>query len=232
MRHKITSIAQSFRLPAICFVCNQYHHGNTAVCNHCYRLLTPLSSCCRHCAMPLPDMTFAVCGQCLRKKPAIDLVLTAYRFEEPLRTLLHEFKYRQGLYLSTFMTQLMLDALPFAPYRPHCLMPIPMHRLRIQQRGFNHAAYLAKKLARQLNIPYDASYCKKIRHTPSQAGLSFKQRQKNIEQAFSIKIRPSTYQHVTLIDDLLTTGSTANELAKTLKNGGIARVDLWCCART
>ena len=230
MRHKIASIAQTFRLPAICSLCNQYHRSTLAICEPCYELLTRLNSACRHCAMPLPDAIFPVCGQCLRKKPAIDDVFTAYRFEEPLRTLLHEFKYHQGFYLRTFMAQLMLDALSCAAYKTECLIPIPMHRLRIQQRGFNHAAELTKYLGRRLKIPFDLSACQKIRHTEPQAGLSSKQRRKNIRKAFSAS--PQPYQHVTLIDDLLTTGSTANELAQTLKNNGVARVDLWCCART
>lgn len=232
MRHKIASIAQSFRLPTICSVCNQYHPGKHAVCADCYALLTPLPASCRHCAMPLPDIGLPVCGHCVRQKPAIDTIFTAYRFEEPLRTLLHEFKYRHGFYLLTFMTQLIRDGLSSASYDTHCLIPIPMHRLRIQQRGFNHAAELTKQLSRQLSIPYDLSYCKKIRHTPPQAGLNSQQRQKNIQHAFLTKLKPIPYKKITLIDDLLTTGNTANELAKTLKLNGAAQVDLWCCART
>lgn len=232
MRYKIASITQSFRLPVICSVCNQYHPNKGPVCTDCYALLTPLPAACRHCAIPLPDAQFPVCGQCLRQKPAIDNVFTAYRFEEPLRTLLHEFKYRHGFYLSTFMTKLIRDGLSCKSYETQCLIPIPMHRLRIRQRGFNHAALLTKQLSRQLKIPYDLFYCKKIRHTPPQAGLNSKQRQNNIQHAFSTKACPLPYEHVTLIDDLLTTGSTACELAKTLKLRGVAQVDLWCCART
>lgn len=230
MRHKIASIAQTFRLPAICSLCNQYHRNNIAICAPCYALLTRLQSTCRHCAIPLPDALFPVCGQCLRKKPAIDYAFTAYRFEEPLRTLLHEFKYHHGFYLVTLMAQLMLDAKPPVPYETQCLIPIPMHRLRIQQRGFNHAAELTKHLGRRLKLPVDLSACQKIRHTEPQAGLNSKLRKKNIRNAFTA--HPQPYQHITLIDDLLTTGSTANEVAQTLKDNGVSRVDLWCCART
>ena len=229
MRHKIASIAQTFRLPAICSLCNQYHRNNVAICAPCHALLSPLGPACRHCAIPLPDAKFPVCGQCLRQKPDVDQVLTAYRFEEPLRTLLHEFKYHQGLYLSSFITQLMLDAICVTTYKTQCLIPVPMHPLRIRQRGFNQAAQLAKNLSRMLNLPFDLSSCQKVINTEPQAGLNAKQRKKNIDQTF--QANPQHHQHVTLVDDLLTTGSTANELARVLKNKGVARVDLWCCAR-
>lgn len=229
MRHKIASIAQMLRLPAICGLCNQYHTGKLAICNECTALLTPLGPACCYCAHPLPDPTFLVCGHCCRKKPDLDTVITAYRFEEPLRTLLHEFKYHKGLYLSTCLTTLMLDALPNEHYDTECLIPVPMHPKRLANRGFNQAAVLAKQLSRRLNVPYDPSCCQKILNTAPQAGLNAQERKKNLRHAFLAKCR--AYQHVTLIDDLLTTGSTANELARVLKRQGVRRVDLWCCAR-
>jgi ComF family protein len=104
-----------------------------------------------------------------------------------------------------------------------------MHRLRIKGRGFNQAAILAKSLAKKLQIPYDLSSCQKIINTVPQATLDGEQRQKNLRQAFKTKKLP--YKHIALIDDLLTTGSTANELARILKESGVEQVDIWCCAR-
>lgn len=229
MRHKIASIAQLFKLPAICGLCNHYHSGPTAICTVCIALLTPIGPSCCYCALPLPDAAFLVCGQCCRKRPDIDCVITAYRFEEPLRTLLHEFKYREGLHLLTFLTTLMLHALPIEGYKSECFVPVPMHPKRIRKRGFNQAAELAKQLSRRLNIPCDLSHCQKAINTSPQAGLSAEARRKNLRHAF--QVQPQKYQHITLIDDLMTTGSTANELARVLKKQGAIRVDLWCCAR-
>ncbi len=228
MRHIIASIAQMLRLPTLCGLCNQYHAGKHGICTQCAAWLTPLGPACRYCALPLPDANFLVCGHCSRKKPDVDTVITAYCFDEPLRTLLHEFKYRKGLYLSTFLTSLMLDALP-ENYDTDCLIPVPMHPKRLRQRGFNQAAVLTKQLSRRLKLPCDLSYCRKIVNTTSQAGLNAQERATNLRHAFQAK--PSSCQHVTLIDDLLTTGSTANELAAVLKRQGVSRVDLWCCAR-
>ena len=229
MRHKIASIAQTFRLPRICSLCNQYHPDHDAICKPCHALLKPLGPACQHCATLLPDAIFPVCGKCSIKPQALDRVITAYRFDEPLRTLLHEFKYHQALYLSNFLTQLILDALYDDAKKTQCLIPVPMHPLRIRQRGFNQAAELAKRLGRKLNIPYDLSGCQKISNTAPQATLNAKLRRKNIRNTF--KANSVDYKHITLIDDLLTTGSTANELARVLKQQGVTRVDLWCCAR-
>ena len=229
MRHKMTSVTQMLRLPIICVVCQQPHRGRLAVCAECTLLFAPIGPACRHCAIPLPDDLFLVCGQCGKEKPDIDCVITAYRFEEPLRSLLHEFKYHEGLYLGTFLTNLMLQAMPTEYYETQCLIPVPMHPARLRQRGFNQAAELAKHLGRRLKLPYALSHCQKIINTVPQAGLNASQRKRNLLHAFQAK--PLPYQHVTLIDDLLTTGSTANELARMLKNQGVTRVDLWCCAR-
>jgi ComF family protein len=124
----------------------------------------------------------------------------------------------------------MCDAWQRQIHNPECLIPIPMHPKKLKQRGFNQAAILAKSLARRLKIPYDLNSCQKIINTDPQASMDGEKRQTNVRGTFSVK--PLPYQHVTLIDDLLTTGSTANELARVLKKSGVQRVDIWCCART
>jgi ComF family protein len=230
MRYKLTSITQMLRLPIICTLCHQSHVNNVAICDDCRKLLHPLGPACLYCAHPLPPgKPLIACGQCIQKKPALDCVMTAYRFEEPLRTLLHEFKYREELYLTTFLSQLMLQALHLNIEDIGCLVPVPMHAKRLRQRGFNHAAVLAQHLAKKLSLPYQLNQCQKIINTPPQASLSALQRQKNLRGAFFVKSLP--YHCITLVDDLFTTGSTANELARILKAQGALRVNLWCCAR-
>lgn len=230
MRHKLASISQRLRLPSICSLCNQYHRDGVAICFSCLALFPCIKSACYYCALPLPESDFMVCGHCTRKKPYFDQAIAPYSFEEPLRTLLHEFKYHEGLYLSSFFATLISQAIPSASLKTQCLLPVPMHPKRLRQRGFNQATELVKHLGRRLNIPYDVSHCKKIINTAPQAGLNAKQRQRNLRHAFHAE--PLPYEHVTLVDDLLTTGSTANELANMLKRQGVLRVDVWCCART
>lgn len=228
MRDQIISIAQMLRLPTRCLLCHGLYRGPFAVCVTCAKHLPLLGPSCQSCATPLPDTGFLLCGQCCLKKPAIDHVFTTYRFEEPLRTILHEFKYREGLYLASFLSKLMAQAIPVA-YETECLIPVPMHPKQLRRRGFNQAALLAKHVARHIHCPVDNVSCQKILDTPHQAGLDAQARRQNLHQAFHVKA--ISYEHVTLVDDLLTTGSTANELARQLKRAGVKRVDLWCCAK-
>ncbi len=217
------------RLPSLCRICNQYHRDPHAICQPCTALLEPLGPACHHCAVPLPDQTPLICGACLIKRPALDRVFVAYRYTEPLRTLIHAFKYEAALYLSSFLCDLMLQAKEEC-YTTDCLIPIPLHGKRLQKRGFNQTAILAQQLSALIQQPYALYACTKVVATNPQAGLTAKQRRSNLVQAFEASHLP--YQHVTLVDDLYTTGATANEVAKTLKaQAGVQQVDLICCAR-
>jgi ComF family protein len=104
-----------------------------------------------------------------------------------------------------------------------------MHPKRLQQRGFNQAAILAKKLAKQLALPCYLDRCKKKWQTTPQAELSGEERRKHLRHVFSVEDLP--FEHVFIIDDLMTTGCTANELAYALKKSGVQQVTVWCCAR-
>lgn len=230
MREKLRSIARSIRLPSICVLCNQFHCNISAVCMPCIELMPLLGYTCKHCAYPLFDGDYLVCGQCIKNTPHFDKTITAYRFEEPLRSLLHQFKYQQKLYLTSFLSQLIINAWEEERIKPQCLIPMPMHPQKIKTRGFNQTVLLTRTLAKKLEIPMDLSSCQKVINTIPQAQLDGEDRPHNIRGAFHVSAMP--YQHVALIDDLLTTGSTANELAITVKKTGVERVDLWCCART
>ncbi|MGV3740182.1 MAG: ComF family protein [Gammaproteobacteria bacterium] len=216
-------------LPVLCRICHQYHHNQHAICQACIGVLDPLGPACHSCANPLPQAKPPICGACAVHPPAIDRIFTSYRYTEPLRTLLHAFKYEAALYLTSFLADLILQALENSS-DTECLIPIPLHKQRIRARGFNQAAVLTQYLSKILNKPYSLQGCDKILPTVAQAGLNAKQRRTNLLHAFQAK--NLSYQHVTLIDDLYTTGATANEVAKTLKKqAGVQRVDLWCCAR-
>lgn len=228
-QHIARSISHTFRLPSVCTLCHQRHRGPHAVCFECQQHFTLIGPACYHCALPLPNQSFLVCGHCCKSKPYLDQVIAPYHFKEPLRSLLHEFKYSEGLYLSSFLANIITQLLNKEVLMTECLIPVPLHTKRLRNRGFNQAAELTKQLSRSLKLPYHLTICSKKINTPPQASLAAAQRRKNLSHAF--KSKPIPYQHVTLIDDLLTTGSTLNELAKVLKNQGVQRVDAWCCAR-
>ena len=218
----------NFRLPAHCVLCNMLHRGRYAVCDVCMHELPLLEKTCITCTTRLPEGNFIRCRPCQIKKPLLDYILCAHRYSPALRHLLHAFKYREALYLAPCLAALMQRALPMH-YTTECLIPIPMYKTQLKQRGFNQTQLLAAALARAIKRPINAVCCKKTRETSHQAKLSARTRQHNLTQAFEVAHIP--YQHVTLVDDLMTTGATANELVRTLRQQGVKRVDLWCCAK-
>ncbi len=113
---------------------------------------------------------------------------------------------------------------------PECIIPVPLHGKKMKQRGYNQSIVLANLIAKQLKINVDTESCKKIRHTEPQMGLNAKQRYRNIKNAFNYSNR-SDYQHIVLLDDVITTGSTVSELARIIKREGVQQVDVWSIAR-
>lgn len=222
IHNHLTSLAK------ICALCGQYHRKPHAVCDFCQTLLIPLGPRCLRCAKPKNEPPYHQCRACRTAHIETERVIAAYRYHEPLRGLLHRFKYQQELYLASFLVYLMEHA-DFDPTATDCLIPVPTHRKRLQQRGYNQTMILAKKLSKKYHIPYLPHYCKKIIHSTPQAHLDRQQRRSNLIDAFVATSIP--YSRVTLIDDLYTTGSTANEIARTLKKQGVSKVDIWCCAR-
>jgi ComF family protein len=113
---------------------------------------------------------------------------------------------------------------------PEVLLPVPLHRKRLLDRGFNQAFEIARALSQLLDIPVDSHALSRIRDTDSQSGLSANQRQKNILKAFAYEAS-TPYSHVAVVDDIITTGSTANEITKTLHRTGVEQVEIWGLAR-
>lgn len=114
--------------------------------------------------------------------------------------------------------------------RPDCILPVPLHKARYRERGFNQAIEIARTVSKELQIPLDLTSCRRHSNTPHQTTLTAKQRRKNLKNAFSL-IKPVQAKHIALLDDVMTTGSTVYELAYLLKKAGVSRVDVWVCAR-
>ena len=124
---------------------------------------------------------------------------------------------------------LLAEKLKNAP-RPDCIVPVPLHKARYRQRSFNQVIEIARVVIKELQLPVDLDCCIRHRDTPHQTELTGKQRRENIKNAFTV-MQPMQARHIAIIDDVMTTGSTVNELARVLKKAGAARVDVWICAR-
>lgn len=115
--------------------------------------------------------------------------------------------------------------------RPDRLMAMPLHAARIRERGFNHATEIAREVAKRLDLPLDTASCQRIRDTPPQMGLKHDARRRNVRGAFACS-GDVHGQHIALIDDVMTTGTSLDELAATLKRAGAREVTCWVAART
>lgn len=217
----------------VCVLCRQYYKGSDAICEACYAYFKPLPSACPKCALPVSKELPAACRNCATNTLAFDQTIVAYCFEEPLRTLLLRYKYQGALYFRSIFIRLMKEALTQAQQpnlKTEFLIPVPLHIKRLRKRGFNQAAEFTKILGKHYRIPYSLHACKRLNLTSAQVNSTADQRRQNLLNAFSIK--PLPYHHVTLVDDVMTTGSTAHALARILKAQGVKTVSVWCCART
>lgn len=142
--------------------------------------------------------------------------------------MIHAFKFRGDLAAGRLLAELLTDAT--AHRSPDFLLPVPLHPRRMRQRGFNQSLELARQLGRRQRIPVASKLLSRIRDTPPQHTQPAKRRRANIRGAFQVKQELSG-AHIALIDDVLTTGHTAAEIAHTLKQAGAARVEVWVAAR-
>lgn len=216
-----------------CLLCNaktqhqSHHQASIAICRPCMTNLPwQTKTCCPQCGL---GHLRSVCGQCLKSAPYFDSTYASMAYNYPIDSVLQHFKYQKQLSLTPILAKLLLQHAP--PQQADYIIPMPMHPKRLQERGFNQSLELAKIVSKTLNIPVELAACKRILHTPPQAGLALKERAKNIKGAFQSTIA-LTGKNIIVIDDVMTSGASLNELAKTLKNAGANQVSNWVVART
>lgn len=206
--------------------------ARNALCDGCREALPFNHHRCRHCALPLPPGNpVPCCGRCSRSH-WIEQSVIPLRYESPVDHLVGPFKFNGRLRHSRLLGDLMLEAVQQAggPL-PEQLLPIPLHPTRLRQRGYNQSLELARPLARKLGIRLTPDSCFRVLDTRPQADLPRRQRLRNLRGAFRLS-GPLEANHVALVDDVVTTGSTVNELARLLCRAGVGRVDVWAVART
>lgn len=183
---------------------------------------------CPVCA--LPTAGGKTCGNCLKKPPAFDLTLAAFSYAFPVDAVVHAYKYAGQLTLLDFLTEPLIH-LAAAQNKADLLISMPLHPARLKERGFNQAHEIAKLISDKLAIPLDGRCCERVLNTKPQAGLKLKHRARNLRGAFTCN-RDLSGKHIVLIDDVITTGASLNELAKAVRAQGAAQVSAWVVART
>jgi ComF family protein len=205
-----------------CFVCRGAAHA--MLCAECDadlpRLLAPL---CPRCALASP--AGAVCGRCLAQPPHYDATVAALAYAFPADVLVHALKFRGELALAPFLAKLMLERIPRE--RVDLIVPVPLSVARLRSRGYNQSVEIARHLGGRLEL--DA--CVRERDAPPQAGLDRQARRRNVRGAFRCT-RTFGGERIAVVDDVMTTGATLDELARALKEAGAASVANWVVCRT
>lgn len=210
-----------------CILCAVEADSNHSLCHDCLgNLPAPPNLCCPQCGLATLG---EICGRCLNNKPAYDNTHTLFSYAYPVDALLQHYKYNNALYLSQTFGQLL--ARKIIDFDIDAIIPMPLHPVRLKERGFNQSLEVAKIIANQFNIELDTSSCRRVKNTPPQASLALKERAKNMKGAFECSVN-LTGKHIALVDDVMTTGASLHELAKTLKRAGAAKVSCYVLART
>jgi ComF family protein len=204
-----------------CLLCGA-EGGPELLCPACIAELPALPESCPRCALPSP--AGAVCGNCLNRPPHFDATLALWRYEFPCDRLVQALKYRARLALAGFFAR-SLASRPLPEV--DLIVPMPLHPKRLAERGFNQALEIARHLGR----PIEPRGVLRVKDTLPQTELPYEERAKNVRRAFLCRVDLSGAS-VAVLDDVMTTGATLNELARVLKRAGATRVENLVIART
>ena len=210
-----------------CFLCRGQAAG--ILCAHCDADLPRLNGpLCPRCALASPGGV--TCGRCLTQPPHYDATIAALAYAFPADVLVHSLKFRSELALATLFGKLLAEKVA-ATGRVHFLVPVPLSANRLRARGFNQALEIARHVARATGVPLSPELCERTRDTPPQLDLPMGERAKNVRGAFQCQ-RLVAGANIAVLDDVMTTGTTLDEIAATFKRAGAARVVNWVVTRT
>jgi ComF family protein len=198
------------------------HNLLCAACDTDLPRLAPVR--CPRCALESPRGE--VCGRCLAEPPHYDATVAALAYEFPADALVHSLKFRGELALAGLLADMLRQAIDSQGV--DVVIPVPLSASRLRERGYNQAVEIARHVTRGR---LDLALCVRSRDTPAQMDLPYAERRRNVRGAFRCT-RPLSGEKVAVVDDVMTTGATLNEIAAVLKEAGASRVVNWVVART
>ncbi len=215
-------------LPPVCTLCGTGTNG-ALLCTGCTADL-PWNACaCPGCA--LPTAIAAPCPACLERPRAFNAAFAAFVLQSPVQQAIHALKYRAHFAQAALLAEAFARRLRERPAPlPTVLIPVPLHWRRQWWRGYNQSLELVRDIGKALAIPVDATAAVRLRATADQIGQSAAERRRNLKGAFAASQRVAG-QHIALLDDVMTTGATLEELARACRAAGAVRVEAWAIAR-
>ncbi len=228
--HAVGRLLLDFALPARCAGCGQVTEEVGAFCPPCWSKIEWLgNSGCKQCGLPLAGTEIDNCGRCLAQPPLLDRIRAAVAYDDLPRSIALKLKYGRKVALARTMARYMVPLKGDWPENA-VIVPVPLHRWRLWGRGFNQSALVAREVARRWGLHADATTLRRVRSTRPLKGLNQAERRKAVSGAFRASSNISG-RTVILIDDVLTSGSTAEACAQALRRAGAGTVELICWAR-
>ena len=206
------------------------------ICPTCNEMLPRIANQCIQCGLPLEatesNNQALRCGQCISSPPAFDICISPFHYALPISKFITQLKFHRKLHYGPVLASLLIEKIEqHVEKLPECIIPVPLHPNRLRQRGFNQAYEIAHPIARKYGLKLDCKSCQRIVSTPPQMEQNKKARQKNIRNAFSVSTE-FNYKSVAIVDDVMTTGQTLNELARVLRERGASHIQVWAVARS
>lgn len=240
-----------------CILCNGQSKRSLDLCLDCENDLPSIYQACTRCSIPLTEKLirpesqtdeaeysqaydFINCGQCLAEQPPQDQTIALFSYEFPIDRLITHTKFSGKTVYAKVLGHLLAQKIQNSYVNselPEAIIPVPLSKQRLQQRGFNQATLIAKPIARNLGIPLLLRHCERIIHTDEQSSLNANKRRHNVRNAFAVRKplvnkRKQALRHIAIVDDVMTTGATLEALAKALLKYDVEKIDFWVIART
>ena len=228
---KAWSSAKGMRLPSRCAICRQW--PTQPVCDACIARFAQPRHRCTTCALPVPEGVLR-CGACLQNPPPLQRCLCAVDYGWPWKGLVARFKYQEQVGWDRQLAWMMRSATGAEDtlHDADRVLPIPLSRERLAERGYNQSWLLARQLAPD---QADATLLLRIRHTPAQRTLPRSERLSNLQGAFAVeplRAHEVRGQRLLLVDDVMTSGASLHTAARVLRQAGAAQVSAIVLART
>lgn len=221
-------------IPHSCTLCRGYCQGMD-LCQPCRAALPWMDSACKRCGLPCAE-PLPRCGNCLQSPPLFDHCAAAFHYADPIKGLILRFKQSQQLSAGRVLEQLAADFFR-EHYRhhamPQALIAVPCHTSKLRQRGFNQSQMLARTISRSLQLPLIQGAITS-QDSSDQKHLRLNQRRQNRQHSFELtgNTLAGSWRHVGIVDDIVTSGATANALASCLRESGVEQIDVLSLART
>ena len=232
--NKVTRLARYLEealLPTACVLCGAIAQRTPNLCDSCRNDLPRLETACHRCAEPL--VLPGTCARCQRSPPPVDRTLSAFVYTGYVPHLVQQLKFAGSQPVARLLDELLCDfVLSRLQTRPDAIVPVPLHPKRLRSRGFNQALEISRALHKKLALPLVTRGVE--RHgsaEPQTLQESAADRRRNVREVFKVCASNETYEHIALVDDVMSSGATVFSLAAALRTHSICRIEVWTIAR-